>query len=893
MSKAGDMPANQQGPEIALHIEGPQFEGSEERASGTSASIAEMERSKNTGQTGQEVHGFEDKYALGQQIGSGASSTVWRCTNKATAIDYAAKVIDLRPLSFRENFSIERLRREVDIMQRLHHPSIVQLVEVFHSKEKLILVMEYMPGVELFDAILAKQRYSEAEAKPIFLQIARAIQYLHQMNIIHRDIKPENVIVQDARTADGLYPQVKLLDFGLSKAVGAGMGSAAKTYVGTPCYLAPEVQMRGGTDGEGQGRTYGTGVDCWSLGAVLYVMLSARFPEFHMVGGKQYIRMTGPLWEHASEEAKDLIRGLMAADPSVRTTIHQVLVHPWLAGISKDEGLPAPMPQPPLSTCCNNTQPSRVEMMETPPHPQLHKTAQGLTVESLQLPLPPTAETMSSNDGQGAATGTATSGSLTLPQQHAEHCPLAGLAVQPKQQGAGGYHQELNIAPLFHLHNSISQCMETAVESYIETPAAAASLRESAVLCRENLVQSTKLLRKIEHTASQVLGVFADLKAAVEEGEPQLAHDFFSMLRGWVRELYAAAVEVQVRNKENTNKISELMQESVVNKPLSPVDMTQEQKLGNGKALFFGPRSQGMGLTGNLDEDAVRRGNLIAVDEETFALIRKFKELQNQGGLMDANISEEKLLELFLVTSKRPATDASMTDAMGSDQAPKGEEAEGRPLEGISSTGTIQSDTSEVIADGAGDGSGQAANERQNSVKMEDAMNAVSQLQLSKRGAGAAKARANIKNAVKVLHEVDGVLEQLALFWANTEVIFDVLLQKAETVEQFVRYAHKPRLLQRFDDRLTDYQHFWEGIRQLCISYLTGASSPTYSFLDKAGTVEHIAATHSYRGHSHSGSSCGDSVAPKFLCGSLQLAWIMLANVAVLPESRFLSSYLL
>lgn len=125
--------------------------------------------------------------------------------------------------------------------------------------------------MELFDAILKRGRYSEADARPVVTQIASALAYLHAQHIVHRDIKPENIRVTPAQ--DGASPRIKLLDFGLSKVVDVDSGSAARTFVGTPVYLAPEVEKR-------EGATYGVEVDCWSLGAVLYVMLVARFPEF-------------------------------------------------------------------------------------------------------------------------------------------------------------------------------------------------------------------------------------------------------------------------------------------------------------------------------------------------------------------------------------------------------------------------------------------------------------------------------------------------------------------------------------------------------------------------------------------------------------------------------------
>ncbi|CAN0432550.1 unnamed protein product, partial [Laminaria digitata] len=101
--------------------------------------------------------------------------------------------------------------REVDIMRRLRHPNIISLVEALDTPEQLVLVLEYAPGVELFDAILSKSSFTEEEARPVFLQarcVARALQYMHSKQIVHRDVKPENVMIIDRHTNDGLYPQV-------------------------------------------------------------------------------------------------------------------------------------------------------------------------------------------------------------------------------------------------------------------------------------------------------------------------------------------------------------------------------------------------------------------------------------------------------------------------------------------------------------------------------------------------------------------------------------------------------------------------------------------------------------------------------------------------------------
>ena len=136
----------------------------------------------------------------------------------------------MRALRMKERFNPSRLRREVDIIRQLRHPNIIQFVEVFENIDQLMIVMEYFPGKELFDVILARKYYSEEDAKPIFAQVARALHYLHCLNIIHRDVKPENILVSDSVDPRTGQYAVKILDFGLSK--NAGAGSAAKTFVG-------------------------------------------------------------------------------------------------------------------------------------------------------------------------------------------------------------------------------------------------------------------------------------------------------------------------------------------------------------------------------------------------------------------------------------------------------------------------------------------------------------------------------------------------------------------------------------------------------------------------------------------------------------------------------------
>ena len=258
------------------------------------------------------------QYALHEEIGKGGYATVYRCTSLESGEDYAVKVIDLRPRKLQANFDQDRLLREVRIMQRLHHPNIVRLHEVQEYDERLFFVMEYAPGRELFESILDRGRFSEDDARPIMAQILSAVTYLHDLNIVHRDIKPENILLL---TNEG-PPRIKLIDFGLSKIVGGA--EQATTFVGTPQYYAPEVDPTLRSTVSGNIQPYGVAADCWSVGAVLYVMLAGRFPEFRGTGVQQELFFNEELWAGYSEESKDLIASLMTVDVSTRLSIRQV-----------------------------------------------------------------------------------------------------------------------------------------------------------------------------------------------------------------------------------------------------------------------------------------------------------------------------------------------------------------------------------------------------------------------------------------------------------------------------------------------------------------------------------------------------------------------------------------
>jgi MAP/microtubule affinity-regulating kinase len=223
-----------------------------------------------------------------------------------------------------------RIRREINLLSALYHSRIVSLKETLETPADIILVMEYVPGADLFERIVghADQRYGEAEARSLFEQLVSAIEYCHAHRVVHRDLKPENVMVDD----EG---RVKLIDFGFANMYHPR--GFLETNCGSPLYAAPEIV---------QGVRYvGPEVDVWSLGVILFAMVTGTLPfEDEQLKGL-YAKICSGSYiapSYLSAGVKDLIRSMLTTDPRQRVTIAQVSRHPWIRGFVK--------PVPPLFT---------------------------------------------------------------------------------------------------------------------------------------------------------------------------------------------------------------------------------------------------------------------------------------------------------------------------------------------------------------------------------------------------------------------------------------------------------------------------------------------------------------------------------------------------------------
>jgi|UniRef100_A0A6U5DNC8 calcium/calmodulin-dependent protein kinase I len=273
------------------------------------------------------VRDIKERYKMGSELGRGRFSVVFDAAHLAENASYAVKEVKNESLHDEEN--LEALETEINILRQLQHPHIVTLKEVVATSTYTYIVMELLSGGELFNRIVEKSCFPESDAKPLFAQIMLSMEYLHSLNIVHRDVKPENILYICPGGND-----IKLIDFGY-----AGVWATDKPLTGlcgTPDYVAPEVLTW--YEDEDQGTPYGKGSDMWSLGVLLYVILSGCSP-FSGDDEEQLLKLVQEAkyefyeneWQGISENAKDLIRKLLVVDPTQRLTMEEVISHPWLA----------------------------------------------------------------------------------------------------------------------------------------------------------------------------------------------------------------------------------------------------------------------------------------------------------------------------------------------------------------------------------------------------------------------------------------------------------------------------------------------------------------------------------------------------------------------------------
>ena len=200
---------------------------------------------------------------------------------------------------------VEHTRTERSVLGYVHHPYIVGLTMAFQTPDKLFFVLDYCSGGELFFHLGKTGRFTEDRAKFYAAQITLALEYIHQLGVIYRDLKPENVLLDHKGN-------VRLTDFGLSKESVYGPSSGASSFCGTPEYIAPEVLKRQG---------HGRAVDWWSLGALLFEMITGLPPFYSRNRETMFDKIMKAELQFPpfmSEDSKDLLAKLLVRDPDQR-----------------------------------------------------------------------------------------------------------------------------------------------------------------------------------------------------------------------------------------------------------------------------------------------------------------------------------------------------------------------------------------------------------------------------------------------------------------------------------------------------------------------------------------------------------------------------------------------
>ncbi|XP_062912929.1 calcium/calmodulin-dependent protein kinase type II subunit beta isoform X20 [Mobula hypostoma] len=263
---------------------------------------------------------FTDEYQIHEELGKGAFSTVRRCIKLSTGQEYAAKMINTKKLPARDH---QKLEREARICRLLKHSNIVRLHDSISEEGYHYLVFDLVTGGELFEDIVAREYYSEADASHCIHQILDSVNHIHQHDIVHRDLKPENLLL--ASKCKGAA--VKLADFGLAIEV-QGEQQAWFGFAGTPGYLSPEVLRK---------EAYGKPVDIWACGVILYILLVGYPPFWDEDQHKLYQQIKAgaydfpsPEWDTVTPEAKNLINQMLTINPAKRITATEALKHPWV-----------------------------------------------------------------------------------------------------------------------------------------------------------------------------------------------------------------------------------------------------------------------------------------------------------------------------------------------------------------------------------------------------------------------------------------------------------------------------------------------------------------------------------------------------------------------------------
>jgi len=440
-------------------------------------------------------------YTLLEELGKGSYGTVCRSRKDATGEEFAVKALDLQSLRLRSEVDETRLMRKTTVMKHLNHRNLCRLFDVIKTPDYVLFVLELIRGQNLFDTILARKSISEIDARFLFRQIFSAVGHMHAKGFMHRDIKPENILLDGiAHESEGVIAEktvVKIVDFGLSKAQGNN-----NSFAGTPLYVAPEViavgqqeeRRRQGVIDVGT-TTYGTPVDCYSAGIVLFVSLAGIPPHFERdTEGLERVYFAPDC--KISSKARALVHGLTHPDPTRRFTMQRALEDPWLA--EKDEALP------------------------------------------LQLSAPATAAE--------AAAASRTGWSAALRQASLHGPPVASAALTSNgSTDMSRRHPESNLVHHFDCGN-LNRLKEEIEACFAPGGQQSSELHPHASSVRQLLTESMRCLMVFTNTADAVVGLASDTKFACDEGEADVVAATLLNAKSWITKFIIEAKALRERS---------------------------------------------------------------------------------------------------------------------------------------------------------------------------------------------------------------------------------------------------------------------------------------------------------------------------------------------------------
>ncbi|KAK6200488.1 kinase-like domain-containing protein [Scheffersomyces amazonensis] len=299
---------------------------------------------------------YKDFTIKNETIGQGAFATVKKAIERSTGKSFAVKIINRRKALNTGGGALDGVDRELSILRELDHPNIVALKAFYEDMDNYYIVMELVPGGDLMDFVAANGAIGEEATQVITKQILEGIKYVHNKGISHRDLKPDNILIMQD---DPIL--VKITDFGLAKF--SDNSTFMKTFCGTLAYVAPEI-ITGKYDQTADiaKRNYSSLVDIWSLGCLVYVLLTSHLPfngktqaqmfqkiklgEFHEAPLNSY---------HISKMGRDFLKQCLQVNPRLRITAEEALNHPWIHEAYCEES----QSQKPLSLSQSQSQQSR------------------------------------------------------------------------------------------------------------------------------------------------------------------------------------------------------------------------------------------------------------------------------------------------------------------------------------------------------------------------------------------------------------------------------------------------------------------------------------------------------------------------------------------------------